>query len=157
MHALVRALAVVALTTAPVLAGSARAEPYRPGTVSLGLGLGDPAALDIKFWNDNVSGFDLGLGLEHFDDVFGVYGEYELGLVSFALGNSGARGVFYLGVGGAVAFTNDYTSVAVVIPVGLDFRFDAPVDLFIEARPGIGVVHRPAFGIGGQIGVRWRF
>ncbi len=137
---------------------AARADtPYQTGVVSLGLGLGDPSALDVKFWTGNGSGFNLGIGLERFDDVLGVYGEYELGLAAFRLGQGGARGVFYLGVGGAVALTDEHTSVAVVVPIGLDFRFRPPVDLFIEARPGIGVLHRPAFGIGGQIGVRYRF
>jgi hypothetical protein len=43
------------------------------------------------------------------------------------------------------------------IPVGLDLRFEPPIDVFIEARPGVGLLDRPAFGIGGQLGVRYRF
>jgi len=46
---------------------------------------------------------------------------------------------------------------ATTTTIGLDSRFRAPIDLFIEARPGIGLVHRDAFGIGGQLGVRYRF
>jgi hypothetical protein len=126
------------------------------GDVSLGLGLGDPTALDIKLWTTQDSGFDLGFGLERFDDVFGVYGEYEVGLLAFMLGDDGGRGAFYVGLGGAVAIDDDLASVAVIIPIGLDFRFAAPIDLFVEARPGIGIAHRPAFGIGGQLGVRYR-
>lgn len=136
----------------------ARSAPYRDGTVSLGLGLGDPSALDLKLWNDNLSGFNIGLGLERFDDIFGLYAEYELGLLGFRMGHGGARGALYLGLGGAIAFERARrTSVALVIPIGLDLRFEPPIDLFIEARPGIGLVDRPAFGIGGQLGVRYRF
>jgi hypothetical protein len=139
-------------------ADPARADPtYRAGVVSVGLGLGDPSALDLKLWTGNASGFDFGVGLERFDDVLGLYGEYEFGLATFALGRSGGRGAFYVGAGGAVALRDDHTTLAAIVPIGLDFRFAAPIDLFIEARPGIGIVHRPAFGIGGQLGVRGRF
>ncbi len=148
-------IGVLLVLLSPVIA---RAQPtYRTGEVSLGVGFGDPTALDIKFWNSSVSGLNIGVGLERFDDIFGVYAEYELGLVGFRLGNAGARGAFYVGIGGALAFERDHTSVAVVIPIGFDFRFEPPIDLFIEARPGIGAVDRPAFGIGGQLGVRYRF
>lgn len=153
-------LAILATLAVSSTASNALAQDriaYVDGTVSLGLGLGDPTALDVKFWTGNGSGFDFGLGLEHFDDVFGIYGEYELGLAAFRLGDSGGRGVFYVGLGGAVAFKdNDETSVALIIPIGLDFRLASPVDIFIEARPGAGLVHRPAFGIGGQLGIRFR-
>lgn len=149
-------VATLALMTFAAPAANARDVVYLDGDVSLGLGLGDPTALDVKFWTGNYSGFNFGLGLEQFDDIFGVYGEYELGLAAFALGNSGARGAFYIGVGGALAAHSDHSSVAVVIPIGVDFRFRPPVDLFIEARPGVGLIHRPAFGIGGQLGVRFR-
>lgn len=131
--------------------------PYSvDGDVSLGVGLGDPTALDLKLWTGRDSGFDFGLGLERFDDVLGLYGEYEVGLAAFRLGDSGGRGAFYVGIGGAVAFDDDRSSVALVIPIGLDFRFRAPIDVFVEARPGIGLVDRPAFGLGGQVGVRAR-
>lgn len=150
------ALATTALVSS--FAATAHADTtYVAGTASLGIGLGDPAALDLKLWTTPYSGFDFGIGLERFDTIFGVYGEYELGLVAFGLGDDGSRGVFYVGVGGALAFTEDKTSLAVIIPIGLDFRFGPPIDLFVEARPGIGVFHRPAFGIGGQVGVRYRF
>lgn len=138
---------------------SARAEPYyRPATASLGVGFGDPTALDLKLWNDGRSGFNIGLGLERFDDIFGLYAEYELGLAAFRMGHGGARGVFYVGLGGAIAFErDDDTSIALVVPIGLDLRFEPPIDVFIEARPGVGLLDRPAFGIGGQLGVRYRF
>jgi len=150
-------LAIIATLAVSSTASEALARPYVDGTVSLGIGLGDPTALDAKFWTGNGSGLDIGLGLEHFDDIFGIYAEYEFGLAAFRLGDNGGRGVFYVGIGGAVAFKdNDHTSVALIIPIGLDFRLASPIDIFIEARPGAGLVHRPAFGIGGQIGIRFR-
>jgi len=150
---------VITLSTLVSLAvvPSAAAQPDVDGTMSLGLGFGDPTALDLKLWTGRDSGFDFGVGLARFDDLLGLYGEYEVGLAAFRLGDSGGRGAFYVGLGGAIAFEHDRrTSAALVIPIGLDFRFRAPIDLFVEARPGIGLVDRPAFGLGGQLGVRLR-
>lgn len=123
---------------------------------ALGIGLGDPAALDLKLWTSDVSGLDLGIGVDHFEDTLGIYGEYELGLIDVLFGHS-TRGVFYLGIGGAVAVRSHHreTTVALVVPIGFDVRFRAPIDLFIEARPGIDLANHPAFGIGGQLGIRF--
>ncbi len=157
MRTLFATLALATLTFATASEATAQEYRYEPGIVSLGIGLGDPTALDLKIWTTNSSGIDLGIGLERFDDVLGLYGEYEFGLADFRLGQSGGRGVVYIGLGGAVAFTAEHTTVALIIPIGVDFRFRPPVDLYVEARPGVGLVHRPAFGIGGQVGVRFRF
>lgn len=137
------------------------AEPIRWSSVSLGLGLGDPSALDLKLWTTEDSGFNLGVGLENFDDVFGIYAEYEFGLVAFWIGDD-ARGTFYIGLGGAIAFydrpgDND-VQVAAIIPIGLNFRFRAPLEVFIEGRPGVALNDDTnRFGIGGQIGLRFIF
>lgn len=157
-------LASFSLLIAPLLIAPAGAEAQEveaveridEGPVSLGLGFGDPAAVDAKFWTPNNHGLDIGIGIEDFDNVLGVYGEFEFGLVEFMARRT--LGVFYLGPGAALAFFEDGLSLAAVVPIGVDFRFPVPLDLFIEARPGIQVVDDPAeFGIGGQVGLRYVF
>jgi len=161
LPALVGLLAASSLVSASASEAHA-ARPMHYSTVSLGLALGDPTAVDLKFWNTEDSGFDLGLGLEDFDDTFGVYGEYEFGLVAFWLGDD-ARGTFYVGIGGAVSFhqrhkaDNDDVQVEAIVPIGLNFRFRAPLELFVEGRPGVRLTHNERFGIGGQIGLRYVF
>lgn len=156
------ALVVASLASPP----AARAAPTpHPGTVSLGVGFGDPTAVDLKLWTGQGSGFNFGIGLHRFSERLGIYIEYELGLVDFWIGDS-VMSVFYIGVGGAVALRNNDndTSLALVIPIGLNFRFRAPVEIFVEARPGAVLLNRrgygygaSTFGIGGQIGVRYVF
>jgi len=133
-------------------------EPFRPSVASLGVAFGDPTALDLKLWTGEGSGFNFGIGLHRFSERLGVYGEYEFGLASFWMGNS-VRGIFYLGVGGALAFRHrhDETSLALIIPIGLNFRFRAPLEIFVEARPGVALLDDSGFGIGGQLGVRFVF
>jgi hypothetical protein len=126
------------------------------GPVSLGVGLGDPAAVDLKLWTSRLSGLDLGVGVNDFDDVLGLYGEFEFGLIDFWARRT--LGLFYVGLGGAAGFTHSGNSLAAVVPVGLDFRFKAPLDLFIEGRPGVELIDEPPrFGLGGQVGLRYVF
>jgi|GEM_PF-2292541 len=157
--------AVVVLASCLASANSAQAAPdertgrhYRTSNASLGVGFGDPTALDLKLWTGEGSGFDIGVGFRRFSQRVGLYVEYELGLASFWLGDS-AKGVFYIGLGGAVSFRHekDDTSFALIIPIGLNIRFDAPVEIFLEARPGIEILDHDGFGIGGQLGVRFVF
>jgi hypothetical protein len=133
-------------------------EPYPKSVASLGVAFGDPTAVDLKIWTGEGSGIDFGIGFNRFSERLGLYAEYELGLVDFWIGDS-VRGIFYIGVGGAVAlrYRNDDTSVALIIPIGLNFRFRAPVEVFVEGRPGLALLDKSGFGIGGQVGVRYVF
>jgi len=148
----------------PLATGTANADPYdgdpgfRHSTVSLGIAVGDPAALDLKIWTAAGSGFDFGIGFRSFSERVGFYGEYELGLAHFRMGHS-VWGVFYIGLGGAVSLkaNNETLSAALIVPIGLNFRFRAPLEIFLEARPGIELLQKTGFGIGGQLGIRFVF
>ncbi|PKN58979.1 MAG: hypothetical protein CVU56_03280 [Deltaproteobacteria bacterium HGW-Deltaproteobacteria-14] len=159
------ALIVVALPL--VAAPSAFADPYEGhsggglhnATVSLGLALGDPSAFDLKLWTGQGSGFDFGVGFRRFTKRVGIYAEYELGLADFWIGHS-VWSVFYLGLGGAISLHDgkDELSVALIIPIGINFRFKVPFEIFLEARPGVDLVgNGDRFGIGGQLGIRLIF
>jgi len=154
-------MALLCLTFATIatpLTSLAAPEPYRHSNASLGVAFGDPTAVDLKIWTGEGSGFDFGVGFTRFSERLGLYAEYELGLVDFWIGNS-VKGIFYIGVGGAVSLrhNNDDLSVALIVPIGLNFRFRAPVEIFVEARPGIAMLDSSGFGIGGQLGVRYVF
>lgn len=132
--------------------------PHEASSLSLGLAVGDPTAIDLKIWTGGNSGFDLGFGFNRFSERLGFYLEYEFGLADFWLGDD-VKSIFYLGVGGAASLRheNDDTSLALIIPIGLNFRFRAPVEIFVEARPGLALLDKSGFGIGGQVGVRYVF
>ena len=159
------ALIVVALPL--IAAPSAFADPYeghahaglRHATASLGVAVGDPSALDLKLWTGEGSGFDFGIGFRRFTQRIGFYGEYELGLADFWIGDD-VWSVFYLGIGAAVSLhdAHDDLSVALIIPIGINFRFNVPFEIFLEARPGVDLVgNGDRFGIGGQLGIRLIF
>jgi len=145
-------------TVATPMASFAAPEPYPHSNASLGVAFGDPTAVDLKIWTGQGSGFDFGVGFTRFSERLGLYAEYELGLVDFWIGNS-VRGIFYVGIGGAVSLRHnkDDLSVAAVAPNKLNFHFRAPVEIFVEARPGLALLDKSGFGIGGQLGVRYVF
>lgn len=165
MRKMLAALIVPAVLSVSVPVAHAGHEPFRPAVVALGLGLGDPTALDLKLWVTPSSGFDFGFGVSRWSDRLGVYGEFEFGLVDFWIGND-VMGVFYLGVGGAVGLNgnavafedrHDGVSLALVIPIGVNFRFRVPLEVFVEARPGFEILDPGGFGVGGQVGIRYVF
>ncbi len=161
-----KSLSFLAVAATCATAGTANAAPdersgrhYRTSSASLGVAVGDPSAIDLKIWTGEGSGFDIGVGFRRFSERVGMYLEYEFGLASFWIGDS-AKGIFYIGLGGAVSLHhhNDDLGLSLIIPIGLNIRFSAPVELFLEARPGIEVLDdNDRFGIGGQLGVRFVF
>ncbi len=166
MRKMLAAMLVPAAFSASISPAHAGHEPFRPAVVALGVGLGDPTALDLKLWVTPSSGFDFGVGFSRWSDRLGVYGEFEFGLVDFWIGND-VMGVFYIGVGGALGLNgnavgfkdhhHDGVSLALVIPIGLNFRFRAPLEIFVEARPGFEILDPGGFGVGGQVGIRYIF
>lgn len=151
-------LVVPAILAAPISVAHADHAPLRPAIVALGVAGGDPSAIDLKFWINHHSGFDFGLGFSRWSSRVGVYGEFELGLADFWIGDD-ASGVFYIGVGGAIAlrYHRDDLAVALVIPIGINFRFRAPIEVFLELRPGFELLDTDGFGLGAQVGIRYVF
>ena len=138
--------------------GSASAydgEPiHETGAVSAGLAVGDVTAFDLKWWFTEHHGIDFGIGVSQFSERLAVYAEGELALAEWGMG-SDARGLFYLGPGiQGIVNSPGRDQVALTAPIGLDFQFRAPLDIFVEARPGIALTPNTDLIIGGQAGLR---
>ena len=133
------------------------------GKVGVGVILGEPSGLSLKFRTSSTTAFDAGLAWSfaspgslhiHGDFIFHNYNLFtvERGLVAL-----------YYGVGGRVKFISSdavtrETRVGVRIPIGLVYEFDeAPVDLFIEIVPMLDLTPRTEGGIAGAIGIRYFF
>ncbi|MCA9515815.1 MAG: hypothetical protein KC635_12795 [Myxococcales bacterium] len=158
---LAAALGLVLVATAAAPAAAAETvyvHDAHPDGWSIGLGLGDPSGLDVKYWHNDVSGFDFGMGFARFDKVFSMYAEYELGLVDIRMGR-GNHGVFYLGFGGEAALRDHAPKASFYggTPIGFTMRFRAPWDLYAEFRPQVHFHEDPDFVFGGQVGARYVF
>ena len=134
----------------------------------IGIALGQPTAVDFKWRPNHVIGFNFGVGAHHFSRNLAVYADFEFGIVDFRAGV--AEGTFYLGPGLQLGVTNDDhyygfhkesgggTYLGVMMPIGVEFGFKFPLEIFVELRPGIVVLHAPGvFDFGGQLGFRYGF
>ncbi len=131
----------------------------------IGVILGEPTGLSAKLWltdttaidfaaawsfyrnegngNDNSGALYLHANfLYHFKNIINVKsGEFDL----------------YTGIGGKVAFGDDFY-MAVRVPIGLLYMFEkAPFDVFVEVSPALALVPGTGFDLGAAIGGRYWF
>lgn len=155
---IVRVLTGFAIGALALAFGSTAAEAHEGGPihesgVSAGFAVGDITGFDMKLWFAPHHGFDLGIGADAFSDRLALYGEAELSLAEWGMG-SNARGIFYFGPGvEAVIHDPGDDYIALMAPIGFDFQFRAPLDIFVELRPGLALADSD-FVIGGQGGLR---
>jgi hypothetical protein len=118
--------------------------------------LGFPTGISAKYWFNRRVSVDLAAAWAFEDGgSFEVHSDllYNLFFIST---NYGLLPV-YFGVGGAVYFTDD-PFAGVRIPIGVSYLLDeAPLSVFIEVVPIIGIAPTSEFRFGGGIGARMTF
>lgn len=157
---------------------SLAAAPATTGGFGLGLQLGSPSAITLKFAGAHQSGFALGLGAgfgygNAFRTSLWLQADYlfHLGTLIDADGVDlavyGGPGVFAsvfganygFGYAGNPWYDNvDAVGVGVRLPIGLSLAFDrAPLELYAQFDPALGVFPAVGFGLGGSVGFRFYF
>ena len=166
-------------SAAPHFTSSARPSASgSSGNLGLGIMLGEPTGLTLKNWLSSTRAFDLGVTYS-FGNYFAVLGDYLFhfpGAFSSSARSDVANDfVPYLGIG-AIAFfdtgsngierngffrRNDLGSsvgLGVRIPLGLEFLpRSAPIGIFAEIVPGLGVIPSTFGFIEGVVGGRFYF
>lgn len=112
--------------------------------------------LSIKNWvsNDNAFQFDIAWDLNYGGIGFGMaYLYHDFGIIQ------ADRNKFplYIGIKGWAVITNaGNTAAGVQIPLGIAWiPRDIPIDIFVQAEPGLSVVPDVRFAPGGGIGIRF--
>jgi hypothetical protein len=136
-------------------------------TFGIGIALGEPTAIDFKWRATRLIGLNVGVGAHHFSRNLAIYADLEFAPVHFKVGG-GTDGVFYIGPGLqlGIADGDHYygwrkesgggTYIGLMMPIGVEFSFSFPLEIFVELRPGIVLVESPgAFDLGGQVGFRY--
>ena len=144
--------AILLMSSISLSAAIAQADVF-----GIGVLLGEPTGLSAKVRLGPTSAIDAAAAwsfvdegsfyfhadyLMHFNDVFTVDpGELPL----------------YVGVGGMMSLRQD-SILGIRIPVGLAYEFEtAPLDVFFEIAPGMGIFPETSLEIGGGIGIRYYF
>jgi len=157
--------------------GSSGSLPPQLSGLGIGLQVGSPTALTIKFAGVQQNGFVLGIGAGFNYNRYGaslsLHGDYLLHLATLVRDSQLAL-TFYAGVGLWVAIgDNGYGfisngrpyyfglnsfGVGVRVPLGLSLSFAAaPVEIYLELDPALFVFPGVDFGVGASLGFRWHF
>jgi hypothetical protein len=152
-----------------------------PPTLSgfgVGLQIGDPTALTVKFGAGGNANIVLGVGAAGAYRGFGLLGLSLHGDYLFTVANLVSNGTLtlsaYIGPGlwvtvgpGGYYVVNGIVyggafgapfSLAGRFPLGLNARFTAaPVEVYVELDPALVVFPGIGFGIGASLGFRWFF
>lgn len=143
-----------------VLAGAAVAQG---GGTGLGVIVGEPTGISMKFWTGGNTAFDAAAAWSvyryhafhfHADLLF-----HSFSLINVSPGTLPA----YVGVGGRLKLAgepNEYKDMrlGVRVPFGLEYLFEPiPLGLFVEVAPILDILPGTGFGINGAAGARWYF
>lgn len=158
-------LAAALAGTLSLLAIQSPARAADHGPVGLGLMLGDPNGLNVKFQFTDLISLDLGVGYAfmsgghlhtHLDLLF------EFDLKKWQPGELS----LYFGVGPKLGWfahlkknhPDGHIRFGIRFPIGLTFFFsEVPIDIFLEGGPGLWAFPKPGFSINAAIGARYWF
>jgi len=128
-------------------------EAFAREGVGVGLIVGEPTGVSLKYWLDRSTAIDAALAV---NGPFQFHADY-LVHSNKSITPSELKGRFpwYYGIGGRIKNSHE-TEVGVRVPVGISYLFaDAPLDLFAEVAPVVDVAPTVRLGLNGAAGIRF--
>ncbi|HEY1101747.1 MAG TPA: DUF3996 domain-containing protein [Myxococcota bacterium] len=145
--------------------------------IGVGLQIGSPSAITIKFAGLQQSGFVLGVGAgfgfgDRFSSSLWLHGDYLFTLLTLIdsqvnLTFYGGPGIYaqFFGNGYGYGYRGnpyyagvDFLGFGLRLPFGLSMSFDAaPLEIYLELDPTLSVFPYVGFGVGGSLGFRFHF
>ena len=123
----------------------------------IGVILGEPTGLSLKFWSSRTTAIDAAAAWSfkgegkfhlHMDYLFHNYRVFKVKRGKLPL---------YFGIGGRVKFEEE-TRVGIRIPVGVCYLFrNQPLDVFFEIVPVLDITPETDFDINASVGIRFFF
>jgi hypothetical protein len=150
----------VAISFLALALGSVSEVQAQSRNTGIGVIVGEPTGLSLKFWQSRATALDLAAAWSIADDnAFHIHGDllfHEFGAIRVDSG----RLPFYYGIGARVRFADrdqDAARVGLRIPLGLDYLFGGgtPLDIFFEVVPILDVSPYTDFTLNASIGLRF--
>lgn len=153
--------------------GGGRNLPPQISGVGLGLQVGSPTAVTIKFGGVQETGFVIGVGAgfgygRTFATSLSIHVDYLIHVATLVRQEQLALTAYVgpglwlsmfgdgFGFGYSPYFGNSFIDVGVRVPVGLALGFStAPIEVYLELDPAIFVFPGIYFGVGASLGFRW--
>ena len=152
-------IGVLAVVLVALACGTASAQG---SGVGLGVIVGEPTGLSLKFWQSRTSAIDFGAAWSFSDNsAFHLHGDvlfHKFDLIHVDKGQL----PFYFGIGARVKFVDtpdDDVLVGLRIPLGLDYLFGGgtPLDVFFEVVPIVDLVPDTDASLNASVGLRYWF
>ena len=124
----------------------------------MGVILGNPTSLSVKYWTANVTAIDASIGYRY-GSTNDLYLNTDFLFHLWAIQKDEGLIRFYFGAGAGLGFISDL-SFSVRIPAGAAlFLSKIPLELFAEIVPTLQIigVGNTRFRMEGDIGARWDF
>jgi hypothetical protein len=125
--------------------------------LGVGLILGEPTGISMKYWSGRTNAFDFAFAwsLQHSGWIY-IHSDYLWHAFNVINVSRGALPIYY-GVGGALGL-NDETSLGVRGVAGLNYLFSGvPLDAFLELVPLLFLAPKTEVEFHGAIGIRYFF
>ena len=155
-----KAVAISFLALALGSVGEVQAQSSGAG---IGIIVGEPTGLSLKFWQSRKTAIDLAAAWSFSDNsAFHLHGDllfHKFDLIHVDKGQL----PFYYGIGARVKFADDQdkddVSFGMRIPLGLDYLFGGgtPLDLFFEVVPILELTPDTDFTLNASLGLRYWF
>jgi hypothetical protein len=142
-----------------LLAAFAEPAAAQGSGVGLGVIVGEPTGLSLKFWQSRTTAIDVAAAWSFADQsAFHLHGDVLFHKFD-ALKVEKGQLPFYFGIGGRVKFTDNDTLVGIRIPLGLDYLFGGgtPLDVFVEIVPIVDLAPSTDASLNGSLGLRYWF
>ncbi|NTW68891.1 MAG: hypothetical protein HGB23_03465 [Chlorobiaceae bacterium] len=140
-----------------LLAACSGSDVFAREGVGVGLIVGEPTGVSMKYWLDKSTAIDAALAVSLSDNnPFQFHADYLVhSKKSITPSELKGRFPWYYGIGGRIK-NNHETTVGVRIPVGITYLFaDTPIDLFAEIAPVLDVAPTVRLGLNGAAGIRF--
>lgn len=170
-------LIILCLAFSALSLSVSKAEAKSGGPFGVGIVLGDPSALTMKYEIDETSAWDGGIAFNLSKWIL-VYGDWDYKFAG-AFSRGGARGLSnltpYLGAGLVLVVSNSSDSdtrgfryfdsssssrvaLGLRIPLGIEWKpADTPIGVFVEIAPGLTIVPATYAFVQGGLGIRFFF
>lgn len=151
-------------TIVAILAGLISVNAFAQDQFGMGVILGEPTGLSVKYWLDDDTAIDGAAAWSFWDhDGFQLHGDYlwhDFNLLE-AGGLSGELPVYY-GLGARLKFEDerrhDDTLFGIRVPLGISYLFaEAPFDLFAEIVPILDLAPDVELELNAAVGMRFYF
>lgn len=138
-----------------LLVSSLSAQNLPDPLIEIGLVMGEPTGLNVKYWITDRYAFDAGAGWSVKKKLLDIYLDYQYHYFWSEFDSKELP--IYTGAGLMVSLSNDFM-VGLRLPVGTEYLFEGPrLVLFAQVAPSLKLIPKPGIFVGGGLGIRYAF